>query len=187
MKFYSRGATPSRCYLTPITSRGWLVAEYSGTDEDAAVEAGVFNVTSRCGQKLPTTQPNPYVAPEIRVPLKILSNANVAPRWIDPGPLADREINNLRQRVIQHEHRMAQRYSRCTNGRASDFPEGCKEHNLHRLDLETHIASAQHSVNSFNAIAPEGVRRKGFIGSPLLKTLDRAWPWHALTPFNNSE
>ena len=163
------------------------MAEYSGTDEDAAVEAGAFHVTSRRGQKLPATQPNPYVAPEIRVPLQILSNANVAPRWIDPGRLADRKINNLRQRVIQHEHRMAQRYSRCTNGRASDFPEGCKEHNLHRLDLETHIASAQHSVNSFNAIAPEGVRRKGFIGSQLLKTLDRAWPWHALTPFNNSE
>ena len=161
--------------------------KYSGIDEDAAVEAGVFNVTSRRGQKLPTTQPNPYVAAEIRVPLKILGNATVAPRWMERGLLADRKINNLRQRVIQHEHRMAQRYSRCTNGRASDFSEGCKEHNLRRLDLEPHIASAQHAVNSFNTIAPEEVQRKGFIGSQLLKTFDRAWPWHALTPFNNSE
>ena len=80
---------------------------YSGPDEEAAVEAGVFNVTAR-RQKLPTTETNPYVNPEIRVPLKILSNANVAPRWIELGCLADRKTNNLRQHVIHHDA------SRCT-------------------------------------------------------------------------
>ena len=163
---------------------------YSGPGEEAAVEAGVFNVTSR-RQKLPTTEPNPYVNPEIRVPLKILSNANVSPRWIELGCLADRKINNLRQHFIHHEHRIAQSYSRCTNGRASDFKsafaKGCKEHSLHRVDLETRIASAQHAVNSFNAIAPKGIRRRGFLGSQLLKQFDRAWPWHALTPMDTSQ
>jgi len=167
------------------------VPTYPGTDEEAAVEAGIFTVTSRRGQKLPTKQPNPYVAPEIRVPLKILSDANVAPRWIELGCLADRKINNLRQHVIQHEHRMAQRYRKCTNGQAADFKsafvDGCKEHSLHRINRETHIASAQQTVNSFNAIAPQGVVRKGFLGSQLLKRFDRAWPWHALTPMNDSQ
>ena len=122
--------------------------KHSETDEEATVETGAFNVTSRRGQKLPATQPNPYVAPEIRVLLKILSNAIVAPRWIELVRIAER----------------------------------CKEHNLHRLGLESPIASAQHAVNSFNAITPKGVRQKRVLGSQLLKTFDRTWPWHALTP-----
>jgi hypothetical protein len=185
-RFSASGKYRFTCNLTscrhpvPTTNSVLLVPKCFGNDEESAMEAGVFNVTFRRGQKLRATEKNPHVAPGIRVTPKILSNANVAPPWVGLGRDVDRNINDLRQ----HEQRMAKLYAGCTKGRASnfqaEFAEACKERTQHRIDLEAHIASAQRAVTSFNVIAPGGVGRKGFIGSQLLRTFDRAWPWHDL-------
>ena len=160
-------------------------------DEEATIEVGVLHVTSRRDQKLHATEQKSHVVPGMRVTLKILSNANVASRWVELGRDVDQNITDARQRVDQHERRMSKLYIGCTKGQAYNFQtvfaDACREHTRHRINLEVHLESARRAATSFNSIAPSEVRREGFIGSQLLRRFDRPRPWHGLAPTKDSQ
>ncbi len=121
------------------------------------------------------------VPSDLRVPLKVLENAGLAPDWIELAREIEERVESLRAARRAHIERMRGAREHALAGPAGDFAARFRAagrmHAAVQATLSADVGAISRLIDRFNTIAPDGAPRPGFLPRSELDAIETIWPW----------